>query len=85
MAYARDAFDGLSLMDKVAQGEFDTYLAAIQSRRAGKATRTNRTQDIEAAENRGFGPVDVPAARARREADGGRTRADPAVLGPACA
>ncbi|PYD56983.1 methionine synthase [Komagataeibacter xylinus] len=78
VAYARDAFDGLSLMDKVAQGEFDTYLAAIQSRRAGKATRTNRTQDLEAAENRGFGPVDIAAARARRE----KLTADEPVLTP---
>ncbi|AXY21678.1 Methionine synthase [Komagataeibacter saccharivorans] len=78
VAYARDAFDGLSLMDKVVKGEFDTYLAAIQSRRAGKATRTNRTQDIEEASTRGFGPVDVAASRARRA----RMTADEPVLTP---
>ncbi|NVN12854.1 dihydropteroate synthase, partial [Nguyenibacter vanlangensis] len=34
VAYARDAFDGLSLMDQVTQGEFDNYLAAVRARRA---------------------------------------------------
>ncbi|MBM9403558.1 methionine synthase [Gluconacetobacter azotocaptans] len=65
VAYARDAFDGLSLMDQVARGEFDEYLAAIRARRAGKVTRA-RPRDMEQAENRGFGPVDVAAAHARR-------------------
>ena len=63
VAYARDAFDGLTLMDQIAGGGFDGYLAAIQTRRAGKATRT-RTP--ETAETRGYGPVDAEAARARR-------------------
>ncbi|GBQ32765.1 methionine synthase [Gluconacetobacter azotocaptans] len=65
VAYARDAFDGLSLMDQVARGEFDEYLAAIRARRAGKVTRV-RPRDMEQAETRGFGPVDVAAAHARR-------------------
>ncbi|MBB2202529.1 methionine synthase [Gluconacetobacter tumulisoli] len=65
VAYARDAFDGLSLMDQVTRGEFDEYLAAIRARRAGKATRA-KPRDMEQAETRGFGPVDVAAAHARR-------------------
>ncbi|AOX19011.1 methionine synthase [Kozakia baliensis] len=65
VAYARDAFDGLSLMDKVATKQFDDYLSAIQSRRAGKSRRkTERAPEI--AETRGFAPVDKEAARARR-------------------
>ena len=43
VAYARDAFDGLHLMDRVTGNGFDDYLAAIQSKRAGKARNTKRT------------------------------------------
>jgi len=65
VAYARDAFDGLTLMDKVAQGNFDDYLAAIQKRREGKSSRkTERMPD--AAETRGFAPVDPAVVKVRR-------------------
>ncbi|WP_342630185.1 methionine synthase [Nguyenibacter vanlangensis] len=78
VAYARDAFDGLSLMDQVTQGEFDNYLAAVRARRAGKATRS-RPRDMEQAETRGFAPVDPAAARARRRR---LTQDEPAVVPP---
>ena len=78
VAYARDAFDGLSLMDQVAKGEFDNYLAAVRSRRAGKATRS-RPRDMEQQEQRGFGPVDLAAARARRHR---LTQGEPAITPP---
>ncbi len=64
VAYARDAFDGLGLMDKVASGGFDDYLSALQSRRRGKARA--RKREPEQAEQRGFVPVDLLAAQARR-------------------
>ncbi len=64
VAYARDAFDGLGLMDKVATGGFDDYLSALQSRRKGKV-RINK-REPELAETRGFEPVDILAAQARR-------------------
>ncbi len=64
VAYARDAFDGLGLMDKVASGGFDDYLSALQSRRKGKARARKRAP--EQAEARGFQPVDILAAQARR-------------------
>ncbi len=64
VAYARDAFDGLGLMDKVATGGFDDYLTALQSRRKGKARVTKREPEL--AETRGFEPVDILAAQARR-------------------
>ncbi len=77
VAYARDAFDGLSLMDVVAQGKFDDYAAAIAKRREGKAKRaTPRTP--EAAEERGFGPVNVAAAQVRRR----RVTKDEPVIKP---
>jgi 5-methyltetrahydrofolate--homocysteine methyltransferase len=65
VAYARDAFDGLHLMDKVTGNGFDDYLAALQSRRAGKARNTART--LGQADARAFQPVDINAARARRK------------------
>ncbi len=64
VAYARDAFDGLHLMDKVMGNDFDGYLAAIQARRAGKARNEKRV--LGAADPRGFAPVDLAYAQARR-------------------
>jgi 5-methyltetrahydrofolate--homocysteine methyltransferase len=64
VAYARDAFDGLSLMDKVMGNGFDDYLAAIQAKNVGKARNTART--LGQADARGFQPVDVNYAQARR-------------------
>jgi 5-methyltetrahydrofolate--homocysteine methyltransferase len=64
VAYARDAFDGLHLMDKVTGNGFDDYLAAVQSKRVGKARNTART--LGQADVRAFRPVDVAAVQARR-------------------
>ncbi len=64
VAYARDAFDGLHLMDKVTGNGFDDYLAAIQAKRSGKARNTSRT--LGQADSRAFRPVDVAAVQARR-------------------
>ena len=64
VAYARDAFDGLHLMDKVTGNAFDDYLAAVQAKRAGKARNTART--LGQADARAFRPVDVGAVQARR-------------------
>jgi len=77
VAYARDAFDGLHLMDKVTGNGFDDYLAALQSRRAGKSRNTART--LGQADARAFQPVDVKAVQARRRR---MTRDVPAVLPP---
>ncbi|MBN8871538.1 MAG: methionine synthase [Rhodospirillales bacterium] len=64
VAYARDAFDGLHLMDKVTGNAFDDYIAATQAKRAGKARNTSRT--LGQADQRAFRPVDVGAVQARR-------------------
>ena len=64
VAYARDAFDGLNLMDKVTGNGFDDYLAAVQAKRSGKARNTQRT--LGQADQRAFRPVDVAAVQARR-------------------
>ena len=64
VAYARDAFDGLGLMDKVTGNEFDEYMAAVQAKRSGKARNTKRT--LGQADTRAFQPIDVAAVQARR-------------------
>ncbi len=64
VAYARDAFDGLHLMDRVTGNGFDDYLSAIQAKRAGKARNTARA--LGQADQRAFGPVDVAVVRERR-------------------
>src|ERR1700753_1850748 len=46
VAYARDAFDGLSLMDKVKSNGFDDYLAAIQKKREGKPSNHARQRGL---------------------------------------
>jgi 5-methyltetrahydrofolate--homocysteine methyltransferase len=64
VAYARDAFDGLHLMDKVMGNGFDDYLAALQAKRKGKSKNEKRT--LGQADPRGFQPVDVNYAQERR-------------------
>lgn len=76
VAYARDAFDGLHLMEKVTSNGFDDYLAAVQAKRAGKARNPSRT--LGQADARAFGPVDLNQAQARRQ----RLTQDEAVIEP---
>ena len=64
VAYARDAFDGLHLMDKVTGNGFDDYLGALQAKRAGKARNTARS--LGQADARAFRPVDLATVQARR-------------------
>ncbi len=76
VAYARDAFDGLSLMEKVTGNGFDDYMAAVQAKRTGKARNTART--LGQADVRAFQPVDVATVQARRR----RMTADQPVITP---
>jgi 5-methyltetrahydrofolate--homocysteine methyltransferase len=81
VAYARDAFDGLHLMDKVTGNGFDDYLAAVQAKRKGKARNESRT--LGQADPRGFAPVDVNYAQARRRRlTAGEPVPDPPFWGP---
>jgi 5-methyltetrahydrofolate--homocysteine methyltransferase len=77
VAYARDAFDGLHLMDKVTGNGFDDYLAVIQSKRAGKSKNTKRK--LGEADTRAFAPVDVKAVQARRRR---LTQSEPVITPP---
>ena len=65
VAYARDAFDGLGLMDKVMTGSFDNYLSAVQAKRSTRAKNTKRKlgEAVVAA------PMAAEEARARRLAN----------------
>jgi 5-methyltetrahydrofolate--homocysteine methyltransferase len=64
VVYARDAFDGLHLMDKVMGNDFEGYLGAIQAKRSGKAKNEKRV--LGQADPRGFAPVDLAYAQQRR-------------------
>jgi 5-methyltetrahydrofolate--homocysteine methyltransferase len=65
VAYARDAFDGLSLMDKVRDKTLEDYLAVVQSKRANKPSNTRRR--LGQAEEAALLPVDRDMAKARRK------------------
>ncbi len=76
VAYARDAFDGLHLMNKVTGNGFDDYLAAVAAKRSGKTRNPSRS--LGQADARAFRPVDVAAVAARRR----RITADVPVVTP---
>jgi 5-methyltetrahydrofolate--homocysteine methyltransferase len=65
VAYARDAFDGLDLMEKVVQGKFDPYLAEIQAKNVGRPVNTRRTLG-QAATAKPLRPLDLEEIRLRR-------------------
>ncbi|HET8727697.1 MAG TPA: vitamin B12 dependent-methionine synthase activation domain-containing protein, partial [Alphaproteobacteria bacterium] len=69
VAYARDAFDGLALMDRVVTGKFDEYLEGVARKRLGKPSNQNRKigRAVSPA-----GSVDPEVAREKRNrlADG---------------
>jgi 5-methyltetrahydrofolate--homocysteine methyltransferase len=63
VAYARDAFDGLALMDKVVTGRFVEHLAQERSRRAGRPVNNRRRLGQPTPLPR---PVDVEEIRLKR-------------------
>ena len=63
VAYARDAFEGLSLMAKVVDGGFDDHLAAAQARRV---KRPERDEVVDATGSSALRPVDYEELRLRR-------------------
>ncbi|MFD2264888.1 methionine synthase [Lacibacterium aquatile] len=64
VAYARDAFDGLSLMDKVVGNSFDAHVEEANTKRAGRPTNTKRV--LGQAANAERRPVDAEEIRTRR-------------------
>jgi len=65
VAYARDAFDGLALMDRIVGNDFDGHLAEVQRRNAGRPVNERRKLG-RAADARPLRPVDVEEIRLRR-------------------
>ncbi len=65
VAYARDAFDGLHLMDKVVGGTFNDYLAALQAKRRGKPT--NQRRKLGEAVEASWAPPDRATVQTRRQ------------------
>ncbi len=65
VAYARDAFDGLGLMDKIVAGEFDTHLDAARHRNESRPVNPSRKLG-RAADPRPLRPVDLDEIRLRR-------------------
>ncbi len=66
VAYARDAFDGLALMDKIVTGSFDGHLAAVQRKNEGRVVN-EKWKLGRAADEKILRPVDVEEIRLRRE------------------
>lgn len=64
VAYARDAFDGLSLMRHVVEGSFDSYLVEAQARRRAPSRSRKLGQAADPAVLR---PVDWEEIKIRRE------------------
>ncbi len=65
VAYARDAFDGLALMNKVVDGSFDRHLDGVRAKAAARPSNRERRlgKPAKPAET-----VDIAAAQARRNA-----------------
>ncbi len=65
VAYARDAFDGLALMDRIVGNDFDGYLAEVRRRNEGRPVNESRKLG-RAADPRPPRPVDLEETRLRR-------------------
>jgi 5-methyltetrahydrofolate--homocysteine methyltransferase len=66
VAYARDAFDGLHLMDHIVSGRFDGYLAERQEKAANRPKRRSRTLDSVDLAPVTLRPVEIEETRLRR-------------------
>jgi 5-methyltetrahydrofolate--homocysteine methyltransferase len=64
VAYAKDAFDGLHLMDKVVNGKFDGHLAETARKRAERPSSRKRIGQV--SEGRIERPLDLEEIRLRR-------------------
>src|SRR6185437_14199653 len=65
VAYARDAFDGLALMDRIVGNDFDGYLGEVQQKNAVRPKNESRKLG-RAADPRPARPVDFEEIRLRR-------------------
>jgi 5-methyltetrahydrofolate--homocysteine methyltransferase len=80
VAYARDAFDGLALMDKVMSGNFDSLVAERSAAREGKASNKKRKLGQAAANDQTIDPAWI--LNRRRELTKGQPIPVPPFFGP---
>ncbi len=68
VAYARDAFDGLRLMDRIMSGCFDTYLAERQEQQKARPRRQKPARTLAAVDGvaAALRPLEVEETRLRR-------------------
>jgi 5-methyltetrahydrofolate--homocysteine methyltransferase len=68
VAYARDAFDGLRLMDKIVTGSFEAHLAELKEKRQARPARRKTARVHEALDQATapIRPVDAEETRLRR-------------------
>jgi 5-methyltetrahydrofolate--homocysteine methyltransferase len=68
VAYARDAFDGLHLMDRIVNGGFDDYLVERQAQQTARPKRRKPARTLAAVngEAPAIRPVDLEETRVRR-------------------
>src|SRR4029077_6743243 len=65
LGYARDAFDGLALMDRIVGNDLDGYLGEVQLKNAGRPKNESRKLG-RAADARVMRPIAVEEIRLRR-------------------
>src|SRR5207237_10915959 len=65
VAYARDAFDGLALMDRIVGNDFDGYLGEVQQKNLGRP-KNGSGKLGRAADARVLRPIDLEEIRLRR-------------------
>ncbi len=86
VAYARDAFDGLSLMDKVVTGSFADYVGERTAKAAQRTKPGKKPRTLEFANGAGTmaaRPVELEEIRVhRRELADGVAVPTPPFLGP---
>ena len=83
VAYARDAFDGLSLMDKVVSGDFGAMVSERQEKRQARPPRATGKRVLGEATRADQRPVDVEETRLRRdELSAGVIIPEPPFWGP---
>ncbi|MEQ8356906.1 MAG: methionine synthase [Kiloniellaceae bacterium] len=81
VAYARDAFDGLSLMDKVVNGNFAAHISERQAKRQDRPSNTKRV--LGEATRADLRPVNMEETRLRRdELSAGLEVPEPPFWGP---
>ncbi|WP_142847452.1 methionine synthase [Telmatospirillum sp. J64-1] len=66
VAYARDAFDGLDLMDKAVRGQFDAHLTELRAKRKNRPSNTRRKLGQAAQAATDLRPIDLEEIKTRR-------------------